>query len=151
MKLAEKSKEWLRIFQHHCPDKNDIPKTRLTTQKANILKTKSFSEEELKYMNNEIKNMNDNRVCPIENPIPTPNLETEQPVLPPTPEEDAVNLNPTDPLASAISTTDTALRTSPRPTPHPPSVSPTNTTQTSPINPPLLPCKQTSPRASPET
>ena len=83
-----KSAEWQRIFFHHCPNKKDFPKSRLTTQKANFVK-QVFTAEELQFMHTEIRGMIENNTCPLTHPIPTPDL------LPPPPR------SPEAPAASA--------------------------------------------------
>ena len=49
MNQREKCAEWQSIFYHHCPDKIDIPKSRLPTQKLNIIRQKFFSPEALEF------------------------------------------------------------------------------------------------------
>ncbi|XP_034021122.1 uncharacterized protein LOC117505662 [Thalassophryne amazonica] len=54
----ERSKEWQRIFYHHCPSKKDIPRGRLTTQKHNFIVQKHEAEQMVK-----------EGICPLTQPI----------------------------------------------------------------------------------
>ena len=134
-------KEWQRIFHHHCPDKIQIPKTRLTTQKYNFIKQKYFDEEELQYMNDQIKTMFENQVCPIENPIPLPVKRIHQPnhQTPGTP-----ILTPTTPDPELV------LQRSPHQSPQRSPVYSPNATPASQHTPDPVPSQPTSPRSSPE-
>merc|ERR1711923_55228 len=46
-KAAERCAEWQIIFLHHCPNKKNSPKSRLSTQKNNVQKSKIFSEDQI--------------------------------------------------------------------------------------------------------
>ena len=74
-KLKDSSKEWFRLFQHHCPMKKGIPRSKLTTQKGNILCSKVFSKEQLDTMESTVAEMIESDICPIQNPIPVPVFE----------------------------------------------------------------------------
>ena len=73
--LKNSSKEWLRLFQHHCPMKKTLPRAKLTTQKGNILCSKVFTRDQLETMERSAEYMIENEICPIENPILVPPLE----------------------------------------------------------------------------
>merc|ERR1711874_820657 len=62
----------MKIFYHHCPGKQDVPRSRLTTQKYNILTYKIFSEHELNEMDRQVNRLLEDDVGPLEHPIPVP-------------------------------------------------------------------------------
>ena len=66
------SKEWQRIFHHHCPNKKGVPRSKLTSQKYNIIEQKLFTEEQIADMKNKVKVMVEKQKCPIEEPIEVP-------------------------------------------------------------------------------
>ena len=63
-KRAQSSKEWKRIFDSLCPDKKNIERSKLTTQKANFLREGIFKEEDLSRMRSEIEEMVEEQRCP---------------------------------------------------------------------------------------
>ena len=69
---SNRCKEWMKIFYHHCPGKQDVPRSRLTTQKSNILTYKIFSEHELNEMDRQVNRLLEDDVDPLEHPIPVP-------------------------------------------------------------------------------
>ena len=71
-KPKDSSKEWFRLFQHHCPVKKGVPRGKLTTQKGNILCAKVFSKDQLDSMETRVLDMLENEICPIQNPISVP-------------------------------------------------------------------------------
>ena len=87
----QSSKEWLRIFSHHCPNKSTHTRAKLTTQKHNILSSNVFSGEQINEMHTNVENMIQNNVCPIQNPVPIPAPilpDVDQQPPPPMEEED---------------------------------------------------------------
>ena len=75
----EQSKEWQRIFHHHCPNKKDVPRSRLTTQKHNIIVQKIFDDEDISNMKNKVKVMIEKEKCPLTEPLEVPNNTTNMP------------------------------------------------------------------------
>ena len=73
---TEQSKEWQRIFHHHCPNKKGIPRYKLTNQKNNTIVLKIFNEEEINDMKTKVKLMIGKGKCPIKEPITSPNPNT---------------------------------------------------------------------------
>ena len=73
--LKESSKEWLNLFQHHCPMKSGITRAKLTTQKGNILCSKIFSKEQIEKMERTAEHMIDSNTCPTETLIPAPTVD----------------------------------------------------------------------------
>ena len=68
----EGSKHWYSIFKHHCPNKKYETKTKLTTQKNNIIKSKIFTPRELNEMKHNVQDMINRNICPLTNPLETP-------------------------------------------------------------------------------
>ena len=73
---------WTSIFPTLCKEKKDIPNTKLTTQKFNFLKQETFSPNELQYMRKQIQRYIDNKVNPLEHPIPLPEFAPPSPCPP---------------------------------------------------------------------
>ena len=71
-KQRECSQEWLNIFQHHCPKKKDYTRAKLIKQKANILCSKEFSNEQIEQMENRADTMVKDSICPLQHPIIMP-------------------------------------------------------------------------------
>ena len=73
----ERKKEWQRIFNHHCPQKRNIPPSRINTQKFNIKDRKIFTDDEISTMHEKINYMIRNNICPLERPIQMPGQTRE--------------------------------------------------------------------------
>ena len=69
------SKEWFSLFQHHCPSKKNTVRSKITTQKSNIIRSKVFSERQLELMRIRVQTMVQDSICPVENPIEVPPVD----------------------------------------------------------------------------
>ena len=68
----QQCKEWQKIFKHHCPQKKEIPRDRLTSQKYNFIVQKVFTEEEMNDMKDRVKEMVESQKCPLSEPLEVP-------------------------------------------------------------------------------
>ena len=82
LKRKGKTQLWSSIFYTHCIEKKDIPRTILRTRKFTFLKQNTFTQQELLYMRTQIKQYIDNKVCPMEQPIPLPEFSPPSPHSP---------------------------------------------------------------------
>ena len=73
----ESCKEWQKILFHHCPNKTGTERSKLTTQKHNILTQKVFNESEINEMKKTVNYMYRNNICPLTEPpdVPTNNMD----------------------------------------------------------------------------
>ena len=116
LKQNERCKLWQGIFYHHCPDKRDIPKLHLSRHKGNFIKQQLFGIDEFHMMKRTIKNMIENDICPLENPVPFPGQPPPAPRSPDapaaTPEETHVSIHvSTTPAANAGNIADLSSQT----------------------------------------
>ena len=71
----EGSKEWKRIFFHHCPNKRNFAANKLNSQKHNIISSNIFSLEMLQQMRIEIDELIEEDGCPLRKQILPPLIE----------------------------------------------------------------------------
>ena len=76
--LTEGSKEWKRIFFHHCPSKSNLAANRYNSQKHNTLSSNIFSPGMLQQMRTEIDQLIKDEGCPLNKKILPP--EAENPI-----------------------------------------------------------------------
>ena len=74
---TEGSKEWKRIFFHHCPYKSNLAANKYNSQKHNILTSNIFSPEMLQQMRVEIDDLIKDEGCPLSKQILPPQSENQ--------------------------------------------------------------------------
>ena len=77
------SQEWKTIFKHFFPGKAALPPNVLTSQRYNFIKSNVFSQEQIESMESSIEKLVEERLCPVSNPIPVPDImmdRTQQPI-----------------------------------------------------------------------
>lgn len=78
LSAREKGTFWLEVFLHHCEDKKGIPREKLLCQKRNFLtRKKIFSEQDIHYMHDKIREYNKDNTCPLLHPIPLPTVKED--------------------------------------------------------------------------